>query len=158
MATAAEIALLRRLLGEHSNDFTTADLTEALDTAPACPLPRDEYGFPVQGVTAERDTYGVAASLWEDIALEHETQGTAVPEPVVVTSERNGDVARTYGGGGKQVGAQGVTTAYMRSLAARLRKRSCNYTGGARTILVESSSGHLEAPVRGNLYPSQLVN
>lgn len=159
MATAEEVALLRKLVGDTAapQRFTDAELDAALDAAPSCPLARDEYGFPVAGVTPAADTYGVAATLWDDRALEADTAGED-GAPVRITSERNGDVAVTYAGAGKAVGATALTARGMRAIAARLRKRSCNYTGGARTVAVQAPNGTLETPARGGLYPSQLVN
>lgn len=158
MATAEEVALLRKLVGDTADPqkWTDAALEAALDAAPSCPVPLDEYGFPVVGAAVVADTYGVAAGLWDELALEAAIAGEG-GEPLRVTSERNGDVAVTYAGPGKAVGESTMTAAGMRSIAARLRKRSCNY-GSARTILVQSASGAREQPVRGGLYPSQLVN
>lgn len=163
MATAAEVALLRRLIGDPIPAlpalprFTDAELTAALDAAPACPVPLID-GLPDPAVIPARDTYGVAAGLWADRALEDETSGVALAEPARVTSERNGDLSRTYAGAGKTTGPAVLTPERMRAMAARLRKRSCNYNGGARTIVVQAANGELETPGRGGLYPSQLVN
>lgn len=159
MATAEEVALLRKLVGDtgEAPAFTDEQLDAALEEAPSCPLPRDVDGFVIDGATAARDTYGVAATLWEDRALTEETTGVAKTEAARITSERNGDVSVAYGGGGKQVGAAELTPDRMRAMARRLRKRSCNYSA-ARTIAVQAPNGHTELPVRGGLYPSQLVN
>lgn len=163
MATAEEVALLRKLVGDTAEDpaqqtYTDAELDAALELAPSCPMPRDEYGFPVAGAVVARDTYGVAAGLWEDRALTEELEDRALTEPAKVSAERNGDVSVSYAGAGKATGPAVLSPERMRLLAGRLRKRSCNYAGGARTILVQSASGETEAPVRGGLYPSQLVN
>lgn len=159
MATAAEVALLRKLVGDTSEapTFTDAELAAALDAAPSCPVPLDPDGFPIPGVVPDADTYGVAATLWEDRALAEETAGTALAEPVRVTSERVGDVSRSYGGTGKATGAAVLTPERMRTMARRLRKRSCN-NAAARTIIVDAPTGQREVPVRGGLYPTQLVN
>lgn len=161
MATADEVALLRKLVGDTDPDaprFTDAELNTALEEADRCPVPRDQDGFVIDGAVAKRDTYGVAAQLWEDRAMEEETTGTAKTEAARVSAERNGDVSVQYAGAGKQVGTAELTPDRMRTMARRLRKRSCNYTGGARTIAVAAPNGRTELPVRGDLYPSQLVN
>lgn len=159
MATAAEVALLRKLLGDTADPatFTDAELAVALDAAPSCPVPLDPDGFPIPGVVPAADTYGVAATLWEDRALAEETAGTELAEPARVTSERSGDQSVSYAGAGKAVGAAVLTPARMRTMARRLRKRSCN-NAAARTIIVDAPTGQREVPVRGGLYPTQLVN
>lgn len=162
MATPAEVALLRRLIGDPVPAlpavprFTDAQLATALDEAPSCPVPRDRDGYALPGVVAARDTYGVAAVLWEDRALLDDTEGRAIPEAARVTSERNGDVSVSYAGAGKTTGPAALTSERMRTMAARLRKRSCNYAA-ARTIVVDGQ-GLERRLVRGGLYDGQVVN
>ena len=157
MATEAEVALLRKLVGDTAEPptYTDAELDAALEAAAACPLPLDADGFPDPTAPRVADTYGVAAGLWEDRALEADRTPTA--EPVRVTAERNGDVSRSYAGGGKLVGEATMTPDRMRAMARRLRKRSCN-GGAARTILVDPAGLRLREPTRGQLLPEQLVN
>lgn len=159
MATEAEVALLRKLIGDTAEapTFTDGELAAALDAAPSCPVPLDPDGFPEVGVVAARDTYGVAALLWEDRALTEETGGTALAEPARVSSERSGDQSVTYAGAGKTTGAAVLTPDRMRAMARRLRKRSCN-AQAARTIVVDPATGRLREPVRGELLREQLVN
>lgn len=164
MATAEEVALLRKLVNDPVPPapalprYSDAELNAALDEAPSCPVPKDAYGFPVAGATAEADTYGVAALLWEDRALTEEVDGSAQVAPAKVSSERNGDVSVSYAGAGKDTGAAVLSPQRMRLLAKRLRMRSCNYTGGARTITVQSASGDTRHLVRGGLYEGQVIN
>lgn len=159
MATEAEVALLRKLVGDTADPPTYADaeLAAALDAAPACPVPTDSEGFPVVPAPPRvADTYGVAALLWDDRALAAEAvAGTA--EEVRVQSERNGDVSVQYAGAGKLTGAAVLTPDRMRAMARRLRKRSCNATT-ARTIVVTPGALGVRLPVRGDLLPEQLVN
>ena len=94
-ATDAELALLRRLVGDtdpEAQRYTDDELRAALETAPACPVPL-EGGLVPLGVRPDLDTYGVAAALWEDRALLELATGEAVAEEVRVSSERNGDLA-----------------------------------------------------------------
>lgn len=158
MATEAEVALLRKLVGDTADPptYSDAELDAALEAAAACPVPTDKDGFPEVGVPRVADTYGVAAQLWEDRALAADMD-TTTAEPVRVTSERNGDVSRSYAGGGKLVGERVMTPEAMRAMARRLRKRSCN-GGAARTIVVDPAGGRLREPVRGELLREQLVN
>lgn len=164
MATAEEVALLRKLVNDPVPAapalprYSDAELNAALDDAPACPAPTDEYGFPLASATRKADTYGVAATLWEDRALGEEVDGSALTEPAKVTSERSGDVAVSYAGAGKTTGTAVLSPERMRLLAKRLRKRSCNYTAGARTIVVQSASGDERHLVRGGLYEGQVIN
>lgn len=158
MATEAEVALLRKLVGDTADPptYTDAELDAALEAAAACPVPLDSDGFPDTTAARVADTYGVAAGLWEDRALAADMD-TTVAEPVRVTSERNGDVSRSYAGGGKLVGERVMTPEGMRAMARRLRKRSCN-SGAARTIVVAPGGALLGTPVRGELLREQLVN
>lgn len=157
MATEAEVALLRKLVGDTADPptYTDAELDAALEAAQACPVPLDSDGFPDTTAARVADTYGVAATMWDDRALAADMAPTA--EPVRVTSERNGDVSRSYAGGGKLVGEAVLTPDRMRAMARRLRKRSCN-GGAARTIVVDPAGGRLREPVRGELLREQLVN
>lgn len=158
MATEAEVALLRKLVGDTADPptYTDAELDAALEAAQACPVPMDSDGFPDLAAPRVADTYGVAATLWDDRALDAEVAGTAA-EAVRVTSERNGDVSRSYAGAGKLVGEAVMTPDRMRAMARRLRKRSCN-GGAARTIVVDPAGALLREPVRGELLREQLVN
>lgn len=164
MATAEEVALLRKLVNDPVPAapalprYSDAELNAALDEAPACPVPTDDYGFPIGSSVRKADTYGVAALLWEDRALAEEVDGSALAEPAKVTAERNGDVSVSYAGAGKTTGAAVLSPDRMRLLARRLRLRSCNYTGGARTIVVQSSTGEDRHLVRGGLYEGQVIN
>lgn len=159
MATEAEVALLRKLVGDTADPpvFSDAELAASLDAAPACPVPTDRDGFAlVPAPPRVSDTYGVAAALWDDRALEAEVAADR-GEEVRVTAERNGDVSVQYAGAGKLTGAAVLTPDRMRAMARRLRKRSCN-AGTARTIVVAPAGGQLRTPVRGDLLPEQLVN
>lgn len=163
MATAAEVALLRRLIRDPIPPapalprFTDAELATALDEAPSCPVPKDVDGFPLPGVVAERDTYGVAADLWDERAVLDEAEGTAPAPAARVTSERNGDVSVSYAGAGKDTGPAVLTAERMRVLARQLRKRSCNYAP-VQTVRVLSNHGDPRRLIRGELYEGQVIN
>lgn len=158
-ATAAELALLRRLVGDtdpEAQRYTDDELRAALETAPSCPV-QLERGLPLPGVRVPLDTYGVAAALWDERALLELTSGEAAAEEVRVSSERNGDLAVSYAGPGKLTGPAVLTPDRMQAMARALRRRSCN--AGAQTIVVRTQHGRLEQPWRGSdLYPSQIAN
>jgi len=155
-ATTADpgLALLRRLVGDlDAERYTDLELTAATAATPPYQPPLDADGWWPEPVP---DLYETAAQLWEDRALFEEAAGTATADQARVASERNGDLSVTYAGPGKATGAAALTPERMRAIARSLRRRSPNRT--ARTVVVTAASGQRERPVRGGLYPSQLVN
>lgn len=136
MATVEEVARVRQLTADTAapQRLTDAELAQRITDGPTCPVPA---GSP-EGTVGAPDLFSVAALVWEDRALELELERAVAPvaEPARVTSERNGDVSRTYGGDGRVDGAPVTSPATMRAVAARLRKRSCNKPAAAKTVSV----------------------
>ena len=151
-----DLALLRQLVGDSSEPYrhTDSELQAAMAAGPAVPQEWNATTGLWEPVQPGPDLYGLAADLWELRALELDAQGV---EEVRVQSERNGDVSRVYAGPGRATGEAVLTGDRCRSIARALRRRSPNHRR-TKTVVVQTENGRYERPVRGDLYPSQLVN
>lgn len=156
-AADADLALLRRYTGDLTEPYrqSDAELSALIADGPTCPQTWDKHLAQWTPDVPRPDLYEVAARVWDLRALEADAAGDGAEE-VRVKSDRNGDVAVNYAGKGKLLGTGSVTSQHMRAMARRLRKLSCN--GGVAQTVVVRADGIRELPVRGDLYPSQLVN
>lgn len=121
--TPDDLATLRRLIGTDAR--TDEQLTPYLERH-RCPVIDPTTGEAGDETTA--DPYGAAAEVWEERAF----AAAADSGGQTVTSRRHGDAAETYATGGGTVSGP----AAMLAIAARLRRRSCGWKGGSRTITV----------------------
>ena len=154
--TSVDLALLRKLLqdtGDPPRD-TDSELAAAMVAGPRIPQEWSSTEGLWLPLNPGPDLYGLAADLWDMRALELDGSGV---EEVRVTSERNVDLTLTYAGPGKAVGAGVLTGERCRAIARQLRRHSPNHRR-ARTVIVQTENGRRETPVRGGLYPTQLVN
>lgn len=121
-----DLAFLRRLIG--ADERTDEELTPYLE--------RNRCTVVDEGTGEESTTpdhYGAAAEVWEERAI-GATAAAATAGPAVV-SRRHGDAAETYATGAEVGGSPRA----MFAIAARLRRRSCNWSG-ASTIAVAPPS------------------
>lgn len=153
-AVNADLALLRRLLQDVTEPqrHTDSELAAAIMSGPTLPQVWNPTTGLYEPLTPGPDLYGLAADLWELRALELDSAGV---EQVRVTSDRNGDVARTYAGPGKATGEPVMTGERCRSIARALRRRSPNHGG---TVVVQTAYRREALWGDTGLYPSQIVN
>jgi hypothetical protein len=144
MATAEERDRFRQLAGKQlpaepteetpnpdPEPYTDEQADAYLNAVPACPA--------TCGSSPSADVYGAAANAWDDKAEQLEVAAVAAGGGThLVTESRQGDAAVKFA---KAVPVGSLATAAndprsMRTLAARLRRRSCN-GGAARSVTVE---------------------
>lgn len=121
-----DFAFLRRLVG--ADERTDEQLTPYLDRH-RCLVVDEETGEE----STTPDHYGAAAEVWEERAIA--ATATAATAGPALASRRHGDAAETYVTGVKAGGSPRA----MFAIAARLRRRSCNWSG-ASTIAVAPPS------------------
>lgn len=157
--SASQLALLRQLTGDQAEPYqrTDLELAQAAALTPGCPQTWDARLGEWTPSTPRPDLYETAARLWEDRATLETITGTAADEPARIASERNGDLSVSYAGAGKATGGAVLSPDRMRAIARSLRRKSCN-GGPAQTVRVRTEAGLYETPIRGPLYPSNLVN